>query len=148
MFCTGCGTQGEEGAAYCGKCGASLGGEVVVREPVVINGRTYKPGTGQFEGLYAADGRGWVRIENGRITKGWGAADGGGQRSTGRTIGGIICILVALYAGWTGMNSFVGFGELDAQGNQFAGLLVLVGLGALVVSAAFGVWGIVLLSRK
>jgi hypothetical protein len=147
MFCTGCGTRGAEGAAFCGTCGASLGGEVVVREPIVIDGRTYKPGSGPYEGLYSA-GRGWVRIENGRVVKASGVAGSGGQRSTGRTIGGIICVLVALYAGWTGVNAFIGFSDLEAEGNTFAGALVLVGLGAFVVAAAFGVWGLVLLSRK
>lgn len=147
MFCTGCGTRGAEGAAFCGTCGASLGGEVVVREPIVIDGRTYKPGSGPYEGLYSA-GRGWVRIENGRVVKASGAAGSGGQRSTGRTVGGVICLVVAGLVGIQGVSWLSGFSELDAKGNTFAGILGVFGLGAFVVAAGFGVGGIVLLSRK
>lgn len=141
MYCGKCGAQGAEGAIFCSKCGAGL--EVagaVVREPITINGRTYKPGSGPYEGFYSA-GRGWVRIEGGQVIKPEG-------RSTGRTIGAVICLIVAFLAGLQGISWLTSYGELDAGGNTFAGVLALVSLGAFVVAAGFGVAGIVLLSRK
>jgi hypothetical protein len=141
MFCGKCGAKGAEGAIFCSKCGASLGaGEPAAREPITINGRTYKPGSGPYDGFYSA-GRGWVRIENGQVIKTPG-------RSTGRTVGAVICLIVAFLAGMQGVSWLTGFGELDAAGNTFAGMLAVLSLGAFVVAAGFGVAGIVLLSRK
>lgn len=148
MFCSSCGTEAAVGAAFCSKCGVALGGAVVDLEPVVIDGRTYKPGTGAYAGLYAAEGRGWVRIVNGRVVSARGAVGEAGSRSTGRTVGGVICLIVAFLAGLQCVSWISGFSDLDAQGNQFAGMLAVLGLGAFVVAAGFGVAGIVLLSRK
>lgn len=57
-----------------------------------------------------------------------------------RTIGGIVAYLSY---GW-----FQEFNDLQSEGNQFAFILGLLGLGAFVVAAAFGIWGLVLLSKK
>ena len=143
MFCSGCGAGAAQGAVFCSKCGLSLGETEPLLEPIVIDGRTYKPGTGPYAGLYAAPGQAWVRIESGRIVKG-----STGSRSSQRTVGGVICLIVAGLAGVQGVSWFSGFTELDAAGNQFAGMLAVLGLGAFVVAAGFGVAGLVLLSRN
>ena len=69
-------------------------------------------------------------------------------RSTGRTIGGIVALLVALLVAYLGYGWFQGFNDLQSEGNQFAAILGLFGMGAVVVAAAFGIWGLVLLSKK
>jgi hypothetical protein len=69
-------------------------------------------------------------------------------RSTGRTIGGIVALLVALLVAYLGYGWLQGFNNLQSEGNQFAAILGLFGLGAFVVAAAFGIWGLVLLSKK
>jgi hypothetical protein len=69
-------------------------------------------------------------------------------RSTGRTIGGAVALLVALLVGFLGYGWFQGFNDLQSEGNQFAAILGLFGMGAFVVAAAFGIWGLVLLSKK
>jgi hypothetical protein len=69
-------------------------------------------------------------------------------RSTGRTIGGIVALLVAALVAFLGYGWFQGFTELNAKGNPFAGMLGLLGMGAVVVAAGFGIWGTVLLSKK
>lgn len=69
-------------------------------------------------------------------------------RSTGRTIGGVVALLVALLVGFLGYGWFQGFNDLQSEGNQFAAILGLFGMGAVVVAAAFGIWGLVLLSKK
>ena len=58
-----------------------------------------------------------------------------GSRSSQRTVGGVICLIVAGLAGVQGVSWFSGFAELDAAGNQFAGVLAVLGLGAFVVTA-------------
>lgn len=67
--------------------------------------------------------------------------------STGRTVGGIILVLVAGFALLQGISWFSGYADLEAQGNQFAGMLVPLALGAFAVAAGFGVWGILLLQK-
>ena len=69
-------------------------------------------------------------------------------RSTGRTVGGVLALLVAFFVAWIGWSWFQGFADLQEKGNQFAGMLALLGVGAFVVAGAFGIAGLVLLSRK
>lgn len=69
-------------------------------------------------------------------------------RSTGRTIGGVLALVVAALALLQGWSWLSGALELQADGNQFAGLLVPLALVAGVVAAAFGITGIVLLSKR
>jgi hypothetical protein len=69
-------------------------------------------------------------------------------RSTGRTIGGIVALLVALLAAYLGYGWFQGFNNLQSEGNPFASILGIFGMGAFAVAAAFGIWGLVLLSKK
>ncbi len=96
-------------------------------------------GKGAYAGQYW-DGRRWINAA--------GAPASTATRSTGRTIGGIVALLVAALVAFLGYGWFQGFTELDAKGNPFAGMLGLLGMGAVVVAAGFGVWGIVLLSKK
>jgi hypothetical protein len=111
--------------------------------------------TTQIHGTGAYTGLTW----NG---KAWTAPDANGQpipvrvsvtpiastRSNGSTIAGVLCLIVAAIALFFGWDWFQSFGELEADGNQFSGMLLLLALGAGVVAAAFGIPGIVLLNRK
>jgi hypothetical protein len=68
--------------------------------------------------------------------------------STGRVIAAVISLAVgavALLQGWSWLSGAL---ELQADGNQFAGLLVPLALAAGVVAAAFIIAGIVLLSKR
>lgn len=69
-------------------------------------------------------------------------------QSPWRTVAGVVALIVAGFAGVQGMSWLSRFSDLDSEGNQFAGLLALVGMGALAVAAAFGITGIVLLTKK
>ena len=71
-----------------------------------------------------------------------------GGPTSGQTAAGVICLVVAALLIWLGMGWFGSFGDLEDNGNDFAGLLALLGLGAFVVAAGFGITGIVLLSKK
>ena len=151
MFCSNCGTQGSEGAAFCSKCGTALvanaGTPAEVQQPIVIDGKTYRPGSGEFAGLYSA-GYGWVQSVDGKPVKVKPTSSTAAPRSTGRTIGGIVAFIAAALAGWQGFNWYSGFSQLQASGNPFAGILILLALGALAVGAGFGITGIVLLTKK
>ena len=67
--------------------------------------------------------------------------------SVWRTLGAVVAFLVAGVAGLQGLAWIVSFAQLDSEGNQFAGLLALLGMGALAVAAAFGLAGIFLLKK-
>ena len=67
--------------------------------------------------------------------------------STLRTLGAVLAFIVAGVAALQGLTWLVGFLDLDSDGNQFAGLLALLGMGALAVAAAFGLAGIFLLKK-
>lgn len=94
-------------------------------------------GTGAYAGNYW-DGKRWLGTTGTTQT----------TRSTGRTIGGIVALAVAALVAYLGYGWFQGFNDLTAEGNEFAGILGLFGTGAIVVAAAFGIWGVVLLSKK
>ena len=68
--------------------------------------------------------------------------------SSGRIIGAVIALVCAAGAGLISLSWLTGYAELEAQGNQFAGLLALLGMGGLAVAAGFGITGIVLLTRR
>ena len=68
--------------------------------------------------------------------------------STGRIVAGVIALVVGAVAGLQGWSWLTGALELQADGNQFAGILVPLGLGAGVVAAAFIITGILLLSKR
>lgn len=146
MFCPRCGVESTDGARFCFKCGEALPGNAAaeVLEPVVIKGVTYTPGTGKYAGYFSGPG-GWVTIENFLVKR---ATPGREPASTGRKIAGWICFAVALVAAIQGVSWLNGFSELDASGNQFAGLLVPLMLGAFAVAAGFIAAGIVLVSGK
>lgn len=69
-------------------------------------------------------------------------------RSQGRTIAGVAALIVAGLAGMQGLSWMSGYSDLTSKGNQFAGMLAVLGMGALAVAAAFGIAGIVLLTKK
>ena len=60
-------------------------------------------------------------------------------------IGALICAAVAALMGVSWMS---GFAELSDQENPFASILALLAMGAFAVAAAFGITGIVLLTKK
>lgn len=105
---------------------------------------TFIPGTGPYVGLYQSPAGQWVRIVDGKVQ----SAKVAGQRSTGRVIGGVVAFIFAAFALIQGISWFTGWVDLDAEGNPFAGTLLVLGLGAFAVAAAFGIWGIVLVSKK
>ena len=57
-----------------------------------------------------------------------------GGPTSGQTAAGVICLVVAALLIWLGMGWFGSFGDLEDNGNDFAGLLALLGLGAFVVA--------------
>jgi len=63
-------------------------------------------------------------------------------------VAAVIAILIAVLFLYLGYSWFSGFTELEAKGNDFAGLLAIFGLGAWTIAAAFGITGIILLTRK
>lgn len=146
MFCEQCGAQGSSDAKFCPQCGAPLSGSESAPscEPVYINGVKFTPGTGQYA-RYHSGPAGWVIIQDGKVRRA--KPPGSSQRiSTGRLIGGIICLVVAGLAALQGWSWLSGFAELQADGNPFSGILVILLLAAFTVAAGFGVAGIVLLS--
>jgi len=144
MFCSKCGTEGAEDAAFCSACGAPLNQtQAPAPEVVVIGDVPFHPGTGAYEGYYSARGGGpWVKIVDGRDIR------VKGERSTGRTVGGVVLIVVAALAGLQAWSWFDGYNDLEQRGNQFAGALVPLFLGSSAVALGFLVWGIMLLERK
>ena len=64
-----------------------------------------------------------------------------------KTLGAVLAFIVAGVAGLLGLSWILSFIELDNDGNQFAGLLALLGMGALAVGAAFALAGIFLLKK-
>lgn len=70
------------------------------------------------------------------------------SRSPWRTVAGVVAIIVAGLAVMQGLSWIGSSLELDSEGNPFAGFLTLLGMGALVVGAAFGITGVVLLTKK
>ncbi len=70
------------------------------------------------------------------------------SQSPWRIVAAVVCLVVAALAGAQALSWFSGFSSLDSEGNQFAGLLALLGMGAGVVAAGFGVAGVVLLNKK
>lgn len=67
--------------------------------------------------------------------------------STLRTFGALVAFIVAAVAAAQGLSWIVSFSQLDSEGNQFAGLLALLGMGAFAVAAAFGLAGIFLIKK-
>jgi hypothetical protein len=68
-------------------------------------------------------------------------------KSTWVILAGVVCLVVAGLAGVQALSWLVSFSNLDSEGNQFAGILALLGMGAGVVAAGFGVAGVLLLKK-
>jgi hypothetical protein len=97
----------------------------------------YQPG--QIMNGHVWTGTEWVPVVQQPSTSG---------SSPWRMIGGIVALVVAAIAAIQGLSWIAGFADLDGQGNPFAGILALLGMGALAVAAGFGIAGIVLLTKK
>ena len=98
---------------------------------------TYQPGD-QANG-YVWTGTAWLPIAQPQAPRG---------KSPWRILAGIVSLFAAAVAALMALSWLGSFGELEAEGNQFAGILALFGLGAAGVAVAFGVTGIVLLTKK
>ena len=96
----------------------------------------YKPGD-QVNG-HVWTGTEWLKVEVPAVPK---------AKSGWITTAGVICLLVAALAGAQALSWLASFGTLESDGNQFAGILALLGMGAGVVAAGFGVAGVVLLKK-
>lgn len=64
-----------------------------------------------------------------------------------RILGAVVAFLVAALAGLQGLSWIMAFVELDSEGNDFAGMLALLGMAALAVAAAFALAGIFLIKK-
>lgn len=69
------------------------------------------------------------------------------SKSVWVTLSAVACLLVAALVGLQALYWLFGFVDLDSRGNQFAGFLALLGMGAGVVAVGFGVAGVVLLKK-
>ena len=98
---------------------------------------TYQPGD-QANG-YVWTGTEWLPIAQQQAPRG---------KSPWRILAGIVSLFAAAIAALMALSWLASFGELESEGNQFAGILALFGLGAAGVAVAFGVTGIVLLTKK
>jgi hypothetical protein len=99
-------------------------------------------GTGEYAGLFH-DGKKWLNRDGSRAS-----GSRGNSRSTGRTIGGVVSLIVAAIAGLQAFSWFQSFYQLSAAGNPFSGMLVPLALGAGAVAAGFGIWGVMLLAKN
>ena len=63
------------------------------------------------------------------------------------TLAGVVCLIVALLAGIQALQWMLSFNELESEGNQFAGILAVLTMGAGVIAAGFGVAGVLLLKK-
>lgn len=96
----------------------------------------YQPG--QVVNGHVWTGTEWLRIAEPASPK---------SKSAWLTVAGIICCAVSLLAGLQGLSWLIAFYDLQSDGNQFAGMLAVLGMGAGVVAAGFGVAGVVLLKK-
>jgi hypothetical protein len=76
------------------------------------------------------------------------AAKPAGSSSPWLTLGIIVSFVVAGLAGIQGIYWMFGGIDLENQGNPFAGILTLLGMGALVVAAGFVILGFVLMNKR
>lgn len=93
---------------------------------------------GQVVNGHVWTGTEWLRLAEPAAAK---------PKSAWLTVAGVVCMIVALLAGLQGLSWLIGFYNLESDGNQFAGLLALLGMGAAVVAVAFGVAGVVLMKK-
>ena len=147
MFCNKCGVQAAEGSNFCAGCGAPLTGAAPTPEPIEVDGATWTPGSGMYAGYYISKERkgGWHKLVDGKMVR---ATPGREPASTGRKVAGWICIVVAAIAGLQTWSWFQGFGELQDEGNMFAGLLAPLILIGFLAFGGFLAAGIVLLQGK
>jgi hypothetical protein len=100
-------------------------------------GPTYKPG--DQVNNYVFTGTEWLPIATPPAPK---------SASPWRLIAGVVCLVAGGLAGLQALSWIASFSDLDSQGNQFAGILAVLGMGGAAVAVAFGVTGILLLTRK
>lgn len=146
MYCLECGNEAQGASKFCPNCGRSLQYQSdVPAEPIVVDGVTYTPGSGKFAGLYAKKNGGWVTITDGEIRS---VKPGHSHVSTGRKVAGIFCYIIAALAALQGAAWVSGWNDLQTNGNQFAGILAPLFLGAFAVAAGFGIGGYILMQGR
>ena len=97
---------------------------------------TYQPG--QVVNGHVWTGTAWLLVQQPQPE----------SNSTWRLFMGILALVVAAFAAVQGLYWFFAFVRLDGEGNQFAGLLGLLGVGAIAVAVGFGIAGTNLLTKK
>jgi hypothetical protein len=68
--------------------------------------------------------------------------------STLRIVGAVVAFVTAAFSALLGVSWLAGYNEIQSQGNEFAGLLVLLGMGALGFAVAFALGGVAFLVKK
>jgi hypothetical protein len=99
----------------------------------------YQPG--QIVNGHVWTGTEWLRVQTA-------AAGATGSKSPWKLVAAIVAFIVTGIAGIQGMYWLGSFIDLQDQGNPFAWILALLGMGALAVAAGFGIAGIMLLNRR
>lgn len=96
-----------------------------------------------FEPGQVVNGHVWTGTEWLRVAQ----PPGPKTKSVWVTLAGVVCLIVAGLAGIQALQWMISFGELESEGNQFAGILAVLTMGAGVVAAGFGVAGVLLLKK-
>lgn len=68
--------------------------------------------------------------------------------STWRVFGAVAAFIAAGLAGLQGLTWLFRYMQLERDGNQFAGVLSLLSMGALAVAVAFGLAGVFLMTKR
>ena len=76
------------------------------------------------------------------------AAKPAGSSSPWLTLGIIVSFVVAALGAIQGLSWMIAGIDLENEGNPFAGILSLLGMGALVVAAGFVILGFVLMNKR
>ena len=98
----------------------------------------YQPG--QVVNGHVWTGAEWLRIAQPK------AAPQG--MSTWRVFGAVAAFIAAGIAGLQGLTWLFRYMQLERDGNQFAGFLSLLSMGALAVAVAFGLAGVFLVTKR
>ena len=97
-----------------------------------------------FQPGQIVNGHVWTGTEWLRVTQ---PAAAPKAKSTWVILAGVVCLIVAGLAGIQALQWMLSFNELESEGNQFAGILALLTMGAGVIAAGFGVAGVLLLKK-
>ena len=97
-----------------------------------------------FQPGQIVNGHVWTGTEWLRVTQ---PAAAPKAKSTWVILAGVVCLIVAGLAGIQALQWMLSFNELESEGNQFAGILAVLTMGAGVIAAGFGVAGVLLLKK-